>query len=91
MCPRRTCRRSHKCKLHKQLFIIVVFQNLSKNKSSALMTMHVFLTDCPRSTHLALTVALLSHYLVNKELKSKFRVTKRPVLEQLSKAKETLD
>ena len=29
--------------------------------------------------------------LINEELKSKFRVTKRAVLEQLSKAKETLD
>ena len=55
------------------------------------MTMHVFLTDCERSTHLDLTAALLSNYLKNKELKSKFRITKRLVLEHISKAMETLD
>ena len=55
------------------------------------MTMHVFLTDCQRSTHLALPAALLSNDLINKELKSKFRITKRLVLENISKAMETLD
>ena len=55
------------------------------------MTMYVFLTDCQRSTHLDLTAALLSNDLINKELKSKFRITERLVLEQLYKAMETSD
>ena len=55
------------------------------------MTMHVFLTDCQRSTHLDLTAALLSNDLINKELKWKFRITKRLLLEQLYKAMETSD
>ena len=54
------------------------------------MTMHVVLTDCQRSTHLALTAALLSNDLINKELKSKFRITKRLVLEQLYNGKDRL-
>ena len=56
------------------------------------MTMHVVLTYCQRSTHLDLTAALLSNdLLINKELKSKFRITMRLVLEQLYKAIETSD
>ena len=48
--------------------------------------MNVFLTDCQRSTHLELAAALLSNDLISKELESKFRITKKLVLEQLYKA-----